>query len=144
MGPVSLRGGDGERLCRPGHQNNHDAGIGYSLGTNLCHGFMDLYIALVIERDRNVHIHSAFVTRPYNGSVGEVRIEPFHGLKIPSDRQLGRERQSIKIRSVWTGKRFWIHRLPPVDSSVASISSTSFLALSSVRWAILSLIETVL
>src|SRR5437870_1457912 len=38
------------------------------------------------------------------------------------------------MRSVWTGKRLWIHRVPPVDSSsVASISATSSLALSIVR-----------
>jgi len=113
MGPVSLRGGDGERLGRPGHEDDHDAGIGHRLGTNLCHSFMDLDIPLVIERDRNVHIHSAFITRPYNSSLGEVRIEPFHGLKIPSDRQLGGEGQSCQnpVRTDWQAS---------LDSSFAS------------------------
>src|SRR5439155_25530990 len=72
---------------------------------------------LVIERDWNVHIHSTFVAGPYNGSISEVRIEPFHLLEIPSDCQLGGEGQGIKIRPVWTGKHLSIHRLPPVDSS---------------------------
>jgi len=52
---------------------------------------MDLDIPLVIERDWNVHIHRTFVAGPYNGSISEVRIELFHRLKIPSDRQPGGE-----------------------------------------------------
>jgi hypothetical protein len=64
---------------------------------------MDFDILLVIERKWKVHIYSAFITRTGDGSIGEVRIEPFHRLEIPSARQLGWKGQSIKVRSVWTG-----------------------------------------
>src|SRR2546425_12433630 len=87
----SLRGGDGGKLCRPGHKYDHNAGIGHGLGTNLCHGLMDLDVPFVVERERNVHGHRAFIARSHNGSIGEIRIALFHRLKIPSDRQLGRE-----------------------------------------------------
>jgi hypothetical protein len=92
IGYATLWDRDGERLCRPGHEDDHDAGIGHRLGTNLCHGFMDLNIPLVIERKRNVHIYSTFVARTYYGSGGKVRIELFHRLKIPPNRQLSGER----------------------------------------------------
>src|SRR5215510_2458152 len=97
---ISLRGGDGGKLCRPGHKYDHNAGIGHGLGTNLCHSLMDLDILFVVERERNVHVHSAFIARSHNASIGEVRLALFHRLKPPSDRPLSREGQDIKMRFI--------------------------------------------
>src|SRR5882672_2262228 len=78
----SLGGGDGGKLCRPGHKDDYNAGIAHDLGADLCHGLMDLDILFVVERERNVHVHSAFIPRSHNGSIGEVRIVLFHPLKL--------------------------------------------------------------
>ena len=76
-------------------------------------------ILFVIQQERNVHVHSAFIPRSHNDSIGEVRIALFHRLKIPSDCQLGREGEDIKVRLIWTGKRLRLRRFPPVDSGVS-------------------------
>ena len=81
----SLGGGDGGKLCRPGHKDDYNAGIGHDLGADLCHGLMDLDILFVVERERNVHVHRAFIVRSHNGSIGEIRIMLFHRLKILTD-----------------------------------------------------------
>jgi hypothetical protein len=56
---------------------------------------MDLTAPFIVERERHVHVHSAFIARPHNGSIGEIRIALLQRLKILTDYQLGREEQEL-------------------------------------------------